>query len=316
MSCRGPCARTVISANPAPSHPALPWPTLQLIRTVAKINGDRLEPFTFRPRRLLDSAAGGGGAAYQAEGAGAGAADDHNSIVTASTQNTGAREFRDLSKGAAWCTLPRRVGRELLALYARFVDLFRGELRDKSILLVFLWATKGACYYGGILFMDRLYEIPTTNSVCDFQYSKIIINSTSELVGVVLLLPIIDSLGRVQTLLWTNVLGIVALVLMLCNISPDVTLICAWFMRLSFSSSTATLVISTLEMYTTKYRVTAFAFFFFLSRVGTVLSTLAVANSSFSNQMIEALFLLFVVMQSVVLLYMKETKDAALDSEF
>ena len=261
----------------------------------------------------MNGAAGGGQVvAYQSEVVGM---TDHNSVVTSSSQSADGQECHDLKKEATWCWLPRRACGEMLAMWARIVFLFNGELRDNSILLMFLWATKGACYYGGILFMDRLYEI-STNSVCDFQYSKIIINSTSELIGAVLLLPIIDNLGRVKTLMWTNVLGMLALALMLCNISPDMILICAWFMRLSFSSSTATLIISTLEMYTTKYRITAFALFFFLSRVGTMLSMIAVADSSFSSQVIESFFLLFVVMQTVVLLYMKETKDAVLDIEF
>jgi len=290
----------------------------ELIRGVAKTNGDSLGPFTFRPRRLLEEGESAGRhVTYQSEVGGV--VEDSNSVLTSSTPGQGrgrGREFHDLRTETTCLSFILRVGKEILALWNRVLDLFRGDMRDRSVLLTFLWATKGACYYGGILFMDRLYEIPSKSTICSFQYAKIIVNSTSELVGVVLLLPIIDNLGRVKTLLWTNVLGMIALVLLLCDISTDAALVSAWFMRLSFSSSSAALVISTLEMYTTKYRVTAFAFFFFLSRVGTMLSTLAIADTSISNVMVEALFLLFMVLQTVVLLYMKETKDAALDSEF
>ena len=39
-----------------------------------------------------------------------------------------------------------------------------------------------------------------------------------------------------------------------------------------------------------------------------MLSTLAVADTGISNILVESLFLLFLVMQTVALLYMKETK--------
>ena len=275
-----------------------------LIHSMAKMNGTILRPFTFKRHALLD---GNQPRNYETS-----SNDDHDvrAELTSYDAISLANDFKEK-------THPKK---SLSAVnhFALLKELFNGDLRRKSIVLSLMWLTRGVCTVGGILFINRLHNIHNDSKVCQFDFQKIIFNGTSELIGGVVLIPIIDKFGRIPTILGFNVLAVLSLVVMLLNVSNDVhvvsqlTLMSSWIMRLSFFCSTGITCIISMESFRTRHRSTAFALVFLASRLGAIIGITIVANN-YSNATVEGIFLFFVMVMAVSGLFLKETKDAAMD---
>ena len=85
------------------------------------------------------------------------------------------------------------------------------QLRRVTILLWLIWAGFGLTYYGVILLITRIFmkdedldgDVDKDDAVddehpvaCDFEYSDIFVSSTSEIMGLVLVLLVLDRIGR------------------------------------------------------------------------------------------------------------------------
>ena len=282
----------------------------ELMLNVANRNGNILQPFTFARQSLLKRA-------------GSEDVDDDRSLENISITSDVTPAHPKSSLLADFITNTQLAivqgSKRLEELVSRVSNILSGDMRDDTLVLMFMWLAKGGCYFGAVLYMDRIYhigELSGGTSVCNFEYANILVSSTSELVGAIVVLFVVDKIGRVSSMLWTNTIGIVAIVVMMFAFSTRITLICAWFMRLSFFANGVVLIASTLEMYTTKHRVTAFALFFLVNRVGAIASTLLVGNPEESDLFIQSMFLLFTLLQSFSIVFLKETKDRPIDSKF
>ena len=136
------------------------------------------------------------------------------------------------------------------------LDLFKTkEMRRIISPLLCVWFCFGFAYYGIILFVSRLYET-NDNGSCSFDYSAIFINSTSEFVGVLVGICIIDKVGRRKTQSGLYVLGGITILLISFKLGEKGTTVAAWFARMfAMGSSSATWIV-TPELLPTDLRAT------------------------------------------------------------
>jgi putative MFS transporter len=96
-------------------------------------------------------------------------------------------------------------------------------IRDKVTLPQWIvWACMGFSYYGFVLFISRIYSIndshsssaTTTAEGCSFDYSNILYNSLSEIIGVTCCMYMLEHVGRVNMQLSFYALSAVAVFLM------------------------------------------------------------------------------------------------------
>lgn len=82
-----------------------------------------------------------------------------------------------------------------------YMPLFDKSIRNNTLLIMSVWMTFAFLYYGIILYVTRLYSDNSSDgdTVCAFEYTPILENSTSEFLGVTLAILFINHGGRVKT---------------------------------------------------------------------------------------------------------------------
>ena len=74
------------------------------------------------------------------------------------------------------------------------------EMRAISIPITMIWLIFGFTYYGIILFITRIYDTTSHGSAeCSFDYDALLINASSEFLGLLVAIALIDWFGRVHS---------------------------------------------------------------------------------------------------------------------
>ena len=101
---------------------------------------------------------------------------------------------------------------QLLHAVKTYNELLTGEtLRGTTFKIGTIWVVFGFAYYGIVLLITRIYQTATPadagstslNAVCSFDYAGIAVNTSSEIVAVLGVMLIIDSIGRRRTQMGT-----------------------------------------------------------------------------------------------------------------
>ena len=167
---------------------------------------------------------------------------------------------------------------------AACIELFNNaSVRKISIPLVIVWLCFGIAYYGIILFVAKVYSTTTTTydnnaNTCSFDYQSIFINSTAEIVGVILGLVIIDY-GRTISQAVTYLMCGLMLFPIGFNISSNSVISLAWFARLFAMTSSSITWVATPELFPTEIRATGHSLCSTAARFGAFISPYFVFSS-------------------------------------
>ena len=151
-----------------------------------------------------------------------------------------------------------------------FVDYSNNILKPKwRPLTLTLWATWfgfGFCYYGAVMTITEIFDNSNGDDIDDdgdytsqFDYLAIFISSTSELVGTVLAIALVDRIGRIPTQVCSYCIGGISIffLCLLADTSHRLLLVTISFIvRVNEMTATCVTWISTSEMLTTEIRTT------------------------------------------------------------
>jgi len=161
-----------------------------------------------------------------------------------------------------------------------FRDLLRPRWRKLTLLLWFLWGAFAFTYYGTIMTVMRIFK---KNNDYAFNYSAIFFSGFAEIVGTVVLVLLIDRIGRVRILVGSLVCGGI-FVLLLCMTSMDnypwVAIMFAFLARLSEMMLSCILWLCTAELLTTEIRTTGHSAANAVARIGGFISPYIVSDNS------------------------------------
>ena len=165
-----------------------------------------------------------------------------------------------------------------------YANLMKVENIGYSLPLWLLWISFGFAYYGVILFVARLYNAggsDTENGLgqCNFRYSEIFINASSELVGLFISIYVIDTLGRPQLMFVTFAMsGLFSLLMAVKSTDAD-TLIMACMARAFIVIANSTVWVATPELYKTSLRATGHASCNAWARIGAFIVPFVVQSA-------------------------------------
>jgi len=98
---------------------------------------------------------------------------------------------------------------------SEFQVLFSPKWRKLTLCLWVIWMGFAFGYYGAILAVTRIFETQADDeNALDFDYSSLIVNSTSEIFGLLIVAYSIDRIGRVASQVWSYIIGGIALFFM------------------------------------------------------------------------------------------------------
>jgi len=186
------------------------------------------------------------------------------------------------------------------------------NIRKLLIPLSLIWFLFGFTYYGLILYVARIFTNVNgddDSASCTFEYSAIFVNSTAELLGVVVGAAAIDYLGRRYT--QAVFYALAGIFVFSIGLTPSSSLnaisAIAWFARMfSLISNNATWVI-TPELFHTSVRGSAHSLCNVGARVGAALSPYFAVSSNVSIFFVGFGLFLFNISATGVSLTLPET---------
>jgi len=169
---------------------------------------------------------------------------------------------------------------ELLMLNFRtYANLLKKENIGFSPPLWILWFCFGFAYYAVILFISRLYNSGTAGAiVCDFDYENILINASSELLGLFLSVQVVDVWGRPKLMFCTFMGGGVAALCIGIKSTNFVVVIIGCVARMSIMVANSTVWVTTPELFRTDLRASAHSFCNAFARIGAFLCPFVVES--------------------------------------
>lgn len=121
--------------------------------------------------------------------------------------------------------------------------------------LAVIWATYCFAFYGSILTVTRVFDTGEDGADEDFDYSAIFLSSAAELIGTTLAIRLIDTIGRIKTLVGSCIIGgigVFALCLTDEKVVRWVQICCALVARAAQMSMACVAWISTAELLSTE----------------------------------------------------------------
>lgn len=191
--------------------------------------------------------------------------------------------------------------------------LITKPMRKITLALLIIWGSFGFAYNGIILFVARIYSNSPSAGTCSFNYSAIMINAGSELIGTFLATMLIDSWGRAKSQTFFYFIAAFSILIIVFNSSKNVLLTAAFIARSAvMAASNATWVI-TPELYPTKIRATGHSFCNSMARI-TAFFVPFLVDSTASNEQICLALGFVTILASIASSTLPETKNAKLST--
>ena len=190
--------------------------------------------------------------------------------------------------------------------------LISKPMRKITLALLIIWGSFGFTYNGIILFVARAYSNDSNMGTCSFDYSAIMVNAASELLGTLLATLCIDSWGRNRTQTYIYLAAAVSITFIIASTSKYVLLTAAFFARSAImGASNATWVI-TPELYPTKIRATGHSICNSMARI-TAFFVPFLVDSTATNQQICVVLAIVSIIATIASSTLPETKNIKLD---
>jgi MFS family permease len=131
---------------------------------------------------------------------------------------------------------PLKIDVNLLAILKPFELITSSEMRNRTILIWIVWLAFGITYFGIILLIARIFgvgqrdddNLDDESDTCSFKSLSVLVSSTSEIVGLTVVVFSIDRLGRKGSQVWLLFVGAIASLLIgvsVCLCSPFLLLL-------------------------------------------------------------------------------------------
>eukprot|EP00640_Fibrocapsa_japonica_P002605 CAMPEP_0113937136 /NCGR_PEP_ID=MMETSP1339-20121228/3833_1 /TAXON_ID=94617 /ORGANISM="Fibrocapsa japonica" /LENGTH=251 /DNA_ID=CAMNT_0000939799 /DNA_START=188 /DNA_END=943 /DNA_ORIENTATION=- /assembly_acc=CAM_ASM_000762 len=160
-------------------------------------------------------------------------------------------------------------------------QLFSADMLLVTIVLVVLWFAYGLIYYSNTLVGTVLFQKGSreTKAQCSFYYPEIFAAACPEVIASLVLILVIDRLGRTRTMSCFFVADALAMVLLSLKVPLAALVIAAGFARGSGNIASSSVWIATPELYPTEIRTTSHSLLMCVARMGAVLSPFLVFSS-------------------------------------
>mmetsp|Transcript_16084 Transcript_16084/g.24243 ORF Transcript_16084/g.24243 Transcript_16084/m.24243 type:complete len:513 (+) Transcript_16084:51-1589(+) len=138
-----------------------------------------------------------------------------------------------------------------------------------------VWFTFGFGYYGVVLLVVKLFQKKSelnTGEICDFDYGNILLNSSSEVVAVVMLFILIDKWGRVSTMSFMFCIAGISAFFFGFELNYTALMIVSVCARISSMGTNLSTWVATCELFPTEMRASGHALATAMERLGSLLS--------------------------------------------
>eukprot|EP00607_Mallomonas_marina_P003071 CAMPEP_0182437268 /NCGR_PEP_ID=MMETSP1167-20130531/84927_1 /TAXON_ID=2988 /ORGANISM="Mallomonas Sp, Strain CCMP3275" /LENGTH=603 /DNA_ID=CAMNT_0024630117 /DNA_START=187 /DNA_END=1997 /DNA_ORIENTATION=+ len=200
-----------------------------VVREASVVNGTILSSFSLSPSSTSRSVS----ACHSAE------TSDDKETVSAHSHPVSATH-----------SVSQSVSKELSTCTASLFELFSPSMRWITIPLYITSLCYGFAYYGVILLVSRVFSFSSLSG-CSFDYLSIFINSSSEVVGVIIVALMIDPLGRTRSQAVMYVASGVAVALMGTSMPHAALVMVSGIARLCVTGATAATCVAKPELFPT-----------------------------------------------------------------
>jgi MFS family permease len=196
------------------------------------------------------------------------------------------------------------------------MDLFRKGFSRITLPLWCLWGAWGFLYYGIVLLSARIEESGDESDFqCSFNYASILVISMAEVLGLVLLIPLIDHLGR----RWSQAIsfflvGILVIPLGIVSLSPVAKVGLLFAARGSIMFASCASWVAAPELYPTAIRGTGHAYANAMARVGAFCAPFVIDSSELSLWAIAVFLMCAACISTLCAMLLPETAHVMLDS--
>lgn len=138
-----------------------------------------------------------------------------------------------------------------------------------------VWFCFGFGYYGVVLLMVRVFEDNAGDdeeASCSFDYANILANSSTEVLAVVLLVFMIEPVGRIKTMLFFFFVAGISVLFIAMRMSPFAFTFVAAVVRIAAMGANLSTWVATAEIFPTQLRATGHAIATAMERLGSLLS--------------------------------------------
>jgi len=261
-----------------------------VVREASVVNGTILSSFSLSPSSTSRSVS----ACHSAE------TSDDKETVSAHSHPVSATH-----------SVSQSVSKELSTCTASLFELFSPSMRWITIPLYITSLCYGFAYYGVILLVSRVFSFSSLSG-CSFDYLSIFINSSSEVVGVIIVALMIDPLGRTRSQAVMYVASGVAVALMGTSMPHAALVMVSGIARLCVTGATAATCVAKPELFPTRMRATGHSLSSLMARTGSLLSPFLV-QSHMSVSAVAIVLCIVNLLAASTAMMLPETKGRSLD---
>ena len=179
-----------------------------------------------------------------------------------------------------------------------------------------VWFAFGFGYYGVVLLMVRIFEDDNNDEeeTCDFDYGNILINSSTEVLAVVLLIFMIEPIGRIKTMLFFFFTAGVSVIFVAIPMSNLAFSFVAAIVRIAAMGANLSTWVATAEIFPTRLRATGHALATAMERLGSLLSPFLIHNEGAGLGVVSGVLCAVHMIGMICTLALPETQGKDLDS--
>jgi MFS family permease len=259
-----------------------------VVKIYAEMNGTVLEPFSFS-RGILE----------QPESI---AESVHSGMIRTDDETCIPRFANSVDK----------FKHGIQVFWKKTFDLFNDKMRGTTLAMSFIFFVSCLSVYGGVLLQVRVLK-EDSDSGCYFEFGQYLLSGPAELAAGLIVVFTTDTQGRRWNMAtWYFTVAVFCLILG-CGVEGTAAAYTG-LLGLRFSSFGANIASWTpaTELYSTKYRASAFSFCYIMSRIGAITASLLV-DSELQVSTISLIIGLFAVLATFVSLSVKETVGQPID---
>jgi putative MFS transporter len=200
-----------------------------------------------------------------------------------------------------------------------FAEFLKPSAQQKLFIPMWIvWFCFGFGYYGVVLLMVRVFEDRSGDDdeeqTCDFDYGNILINSSTEVLAVVMLIFMIEPVGRIKTMFFFFFTAGVSVLFIAMPMSPITFTFVAAIVRIAAMGANLSTWVATAEIFPTRLRATGHALATAMERLGSLLSPFLVDSKSMGLGLVSGVLCAIHMTGMVCTLALPETQGKDLDA--
>ena len=198
-----------------------------------------------------------------------------------------------------------------------FTEFLKPTSQQKLFLPMWVvWFSFGFGYYGVVLLMVRVFEDNDNDGeeTCDFDYGNILINSSTEVLAVVLLIFMIEPVGRIKTMIFFFFVAGISVIFIAVPMSNSSFTVVAAIVRIAAMGANLSTWVATAEIFPTRLRATGHAIATAMERLGSLLSPFLIHNENAGLGVVSGVLCAIHLIGMLCTLALPETQGKDLDT--